>query len=429
MASLSHFFLFSLLLLLSPSIAIASCRPKALVLPVFKDPSSLQYLTQIRQRTPPVPVNLTLDLGGQFLWVNCEEDYVSSSYRPGTCRSDHCSLARALLCSNCSSSTAPVPGCNNNTCTLSPDNTVTSRVATIAELAQDVVSIQSTDGTTPDSVVSVPNFLFSCGNTFMLDGLANGVTGMAGLGRHPISMPTLFSAAFTFDRKFAICLNSQSKSRGVIFFGDGPYIFLPNHVDISKHLIYTPIVHNPESTEYFIQVKSIRINGNTVPLNTSLLSIDHEGNGGTKISTVKPYMIMETSMYNAVVKAFVNEIANISQVAAVDPFGACFSSENIEKTQTGLAVPTIDLVLQSDVVYWRIFGANSMVQVSENVVCLGVVDGGLNPRSSIVIGGHQLEDNLLQFDLATSRLGFSSSLLLCQTTCSNFNFSPFISTY
>ena len=41
-------------------------------------------------------------------------------------------------------------------------------------------------------------------------------------------------------------------------------------------------------------------------------------------------------------------------------------------------------------------GANSMVKVKENVLCLGVVDGGLKPRTSIVTGGHQLEDNMLE---------------------------------
>jgi hypothetical protein len=86
-------------------------------------------------------------------------------------------------------------------------------------------------------------------------------------------------------------------------------------------------------------------------------------------------------------------------------------------------VPQIDLVLQSSKVSWTIFGANSMVQVKSDVMCLGFVDGGLNPRTSIVIGGYQLENNLLQFDIATSRLGFSSSLLFRQTTCANFNFT------
>ena len=41
-------------------------------------------------------------------------------------------------------------------------------------------------------------------------------------------------------------------------------------------------------------------------------------------------------------------------------------------------------------------GANSMVKVKENVLCLGVVDGGLKPRNSIVTGGHKLEDNMLE---------------------------------
>lgn len=64
-----------------------------------------------------------------------------------------------------------------------------------------------------------------------------------------------------------------------------------------------------------------------------------------------------------------------------------------------------------------------LVQVNNDVMCLGFVDGGINPRTSIVIGGHQIEDNFLQFDLAASRLGFSSSLLFRQTTCGNFNFT------
>uniref|UniRef100_A0A7N2LHD8 Peptidase A1 domain-containing protein n=1 Tax=Quercus lobata TaxID=97700 RepID=A0A7N2LHD8_QUELO len=44
------------------------------------------------------------------------------------------------------------------------------------------------------------------------------------------------------------------------------------------------------------------------------------------------------------------------------------------------AVPTIDLLLQSKSVYWRIYGANSMVKVKKNLLCLGVVDGGLKPN-------------------------------------------------
>lgn len=160
-------------------------------------------------------------------------------------------------------------------------------------------------------------------------------------------------------------------------------------------------------------------------VNTSLLSIDSNGVGGTKISSVNPYTVLEASIFKAVTNAFIRAAAkrNITRVASVAPFEVCFSNKNVLSTRLGAAVPTIELVLQNENTVWRIFGANSMVSVSDQVLCLGFVNGGDNPPTSIVIGGYQIEDNLLQFDLATSRLGFSSLLYGSRTTCANFNFT------
>ncbi|KAE8076977.1 hypothetical protein FH972_015591 [Carpinus fangiana] len=80
---------------------------------------------------------------------------------------------------------------------------------------------------------------------------------------------------------------------------------------------------------------------------------------------------METTIYKAVIEAFVKQLANVPRVASVAPFGACFSSKNIGSTRVGPAVPQIDPVLQSQNVYWAIFGANSMVQVGNDVMCMG----------------------------------------------------------
>ncbi|KAH7522372.1 hypothetical protein FEM48_Zijuj07G0131400 [Ziziphus jujuba var. spinosa] len=339
---LHSFLLFSSLLfpIISLSTAQTSFRPKALLLPVTKDSSTLQYLTQINRRTPLVPIKLTLDLGSAFLWVDCEQDNsVTHSDKAGV-------------------------------------------------LAQDVVAIQSNDGSKPGRVVSVPNLLFTCGSSFLLKGLASGVKGMAGLGRTNMGLPSQFSAAFNFHRKFAICLSSSTRSNGVVFFGDGPYMFPPGNFDESKSLTYTPLFINPvstagsffpreKSTEYFIGVKSIKIDNQDVPLNTLLLSIDSKGYGGTKISTVKPYTVLESSIYNSMVNAFVKSLGNhVKRVAAVPLFGACFDSRKIGSTPVGPGVPTINLVLQSESVYWTIYGANSMVEVGKDVLCLGFLDGG-----------------------------------------------------
>lgn len=264
-----------------------------------------------------------------------------------------------------------------------------------------------------------------------MNGLANGVKGMAGLGRSKVGIPSQMASAFRFQIKFALCLSSSSRSNGAIFFGGGPYVLLPG-IDISKSLTFTKLILNPvstagsyfmgdPSTDYFIEVKSIKINGKVVSFNSiSLLNIDTEGYGGTKISTLKPYTVLEISIYKAVINAFVKQLSRIPRVKPVAPFGACFNSTSIGSTRVGAAVPPIDLVLSKGV-SWRFYGANSMVQVSKDVLCLGFVDGGVGPRTSVVNGGHQLEDNLLQFDLANKRLGFSS--LFRQTTCANFNFT------
>ncbi|WOK99117.1 basic 7S globulin-like [Canna indica] len=259
---------------------------------------------------------------------------------------------------------------------------------------------------------------------------------MAGLGRNKVGMLSLLAAAFGLPRKFALCLSSSTASDGAIFFGDGPYEFRGTaNLDASQGLTYTPLLVSPVSTagvssqgeksvEYFIGVKSIRVNGKAVRLNATLLAIDEKtGIGGTKISTVDPYTKLQSSIYKAVTGAFAAALAQVPRVPPVAPFGLCFDASRVASTRVGPGVPQIDLVLQSESACWRIFGANSMVRASSKALCLAFVDGGATPTTSVVIGGHQLEENLLQFDLARSRLGFSSSLTLKQTTCANFNFA------
>jgi hypothetical protein len=190
--------------------------------------------------------------------------------------------------------------------------------------------------------------------------------------------------------------------------------------------MYTPLVTSPDgsgsSQDYSINVKSIKINGKR-------LSLRQKGiGGGTKISTTVPYTTLESSIYSTFIKAYKeaatnNYFLNMTVVAPVAPFGLCFSSKEVPSSMLlGPMVPVIDLVLQSEMVKWRVHGRNAMVPVLDEVMCLGFLDGGSKSKtsSSIVIGGFQLEDNLLEFNLGTSMLGFSSSLLTRHTSCSDY---------
>ncbi|KAA3472688.1 basic 7S globulin-like [Gossypium australe] len=387
------------------------------VLPIHQDNKTNLYVANIYKRTPLLQIPFVVDLNGRLLWVTCEQNYLSSTYRAPRCYSTQCARANTHTCHTCFSKARP--GCHNNTCGLMSVNPVTGLTA-MSELAQDVLSIYSTQGSNPGPLVKIPRFLFTCAPSLLLQPVLPGnVQGVAGLGHSPISLPTQLASHFGyagFAPTFALCLAPN----GVIFFGDSPYYMLPG-LGISLPLGYTSLIISPLG-EYYIEVKSIKINNKDVPLNTTLLSIDRRGIGGTKLSTINPYTILEHSIFKSVTEFFTKELSGIPLVKPVEPFEVCFNSKSIDKrTRVGPKVPNIDLVLHEQHVIWRIYGSNSVVEATPGVSCLAFVDGGLNTRTAIVIGAYQMENNLIQFDMARSRLGFSSSLLFFRTSCNNLN--------
>ncbi|KAF3454438.1 hypothetical protein FNV43_RR04885 [Rhamnella rubrinervis] len=414
------FFLFTLSFLIIISESQTTSKPTKLVLQVAKDRATNLHVANIQKRTPPLKVPFVIDLNGRFMWVNCENQYLSSTYNAPLCHSTLCSKANSHYCHKCP--TTARPGCHNNTCGLMAVNPVTHEAA-MGELAQDALWLpSSTQGSSPGPMVRVPQFLFSCAPSHLLQrGLPRKTQGVADLGHAPISLPIQLSSHFGFQQKFALCLTSTNEN-GVIFFGQGPYYMLPG-IDVSRPVSYTPLTISQQG-EYHINVRAIKINNKLVPLNSSLITPTKVGLGRVKLCTTTPYTVLEHSIFNALNKAFADDqqLKGVPQVENVQPFGACFDSRKLSFTKMGPVVPNVDLVLQNNVV-WRIHGTNSMVQARPGVMCLGFVDGGVRPTDSVVIGTLQMEDNLLQFDLASSRLGFSSSLLYRRTRCSNFNFT------
>ncbi|KAI4324186.1 hypothetical protein L6164_023743 [Bauhinia variegata] len=417
-----HFFLLFIALFSVSSLSAAPDAPKpktqSIIIPVKKDPATNQYYSSLGIGTPRHDMDLVIDLAGEHLWYNCDTGYNSSSYIPVACGSKQC--PESSPCVGCNNFPLK-PGCTNNTCGLDVFNPFAEFIFS-GDMGDDVLFLPQ---------MEVPHFLSGCsdGDRFsssFLVGLVKSARGMVGLARTELALQTQLSSAFNLPNKFSLCLpSSKENGSGNIFIGG-----VPNQKPLH---FSTPLVINPVSTapsfsegepsdEYFIGVKSIKIDGKVVNFKRSLLSIDEKGNGGTKISTMKPYTELHSNIYKSFVRQFVKQAADrkIKRVASVAPFEACFDAKTIGRTIAGPAVPAIDLELQNEGVKWRIYGANSMVETGKNVVCLGFVDGGKSPRTSVVIGGHQLEDNVLEFDLVSSKLGFSSSLLLQNASCSSF---------
>ncbi|KAK7285379.1 hypothetical protein RJT34_20148 [Clitoria ternatea] len=417
----------TLILSLTPSLQIP------LLAPISKDDTTQLYTLSLYLKTPLQPTKLHLHLGSSFTWLTCDNStYTSTSYHHIPCNSSLCSSFHPTACSTCFHS--PAPNCATNACSLFPENPIT-RNTLLATALIDALALPTSDGSTHSPLVLISHFIFSCSEHSLLQGLPVNVSGLASLGRSNHSLPAQISNSLSSPRCFALCLPGSSSKPGSAFFGStGPY-FLSSKTDLSKSLTYTPLIVNPvgdtvitdnaqPSDEYFINLTSIKINGNPLSINASILTVDSNGFGGTKISTAEPYTVLETSIYKAFVERFVNESSafNLTVTEAVEPFGVCYPAKEFTETRVGPAVPTVDLVMHSEDVLWRMFGGNSMVRIEkegvEAVWCLGFVDGGIRRRAAVVIGGHQLEDNLVQFDLESNRFGFTSSLLLQDVTCS-----------
>ncbi|KAJ6422283.1 hypothetical protein OIU84_027272 [Salix udensis] len=409
--------------------------------PIQKDHSTGQYIISAYLKTPLKLTKLVLDLGATYSWENCD-DYISSTYQHIPCNSSIANSLSAYACMD-TCEDPPGPNCGNNSFSFILDNPIKAvdyrKVNGINAALVDSLALPNTQG----SLVSISNFIFSCARTGFLKGLAKGVTGLAALGNSNLSIPVQINKAFPSSPNcFAMCLSGSTSQPGLALFGSkGPYNFLQG-IDLSKSLVYTPLIFNPLgrdsdsnnhrlSPEYYVGLTSIKVNGKMVALNKALLAIDGQsGSGGTRISTIVPYTKLQSSIYKAFTLAFLKEAAspsfNLTTTKPVKPFGVCYPASAVKNTQMGPAVPIIELVLDRQDVVWKMFGSNSMVRVTKKSVdlwCLGFVDGGGIDGPSIVIGGQQLEDNLLQFDLQSKKLGFSSSILSKGTNCADFKFS------
>jgi hypothetical protein len=410
---MAFFFLplfFSLLTLLSSS-------SNSLLLPISKDNITQQYLTTLSYGTPFVPTNVVVDLSSSLFWLDCSSRKISSfSLRTIPHRSLQCLTAKSHKIDHKQTWVSNLEENHigqNYPCENFPKNTITGKVATKGNLVEDIVAVESIK----DSIFKPTHeFFFTCSNTLLLNGLSNDAKGIVGFGRSRTSFSSQFFNLIDSQRKITFCLSSSS---GFVLLGKSKVLESENF----RSLTFTPLVTN-QNMEYLINVNSIKIGGKKVSFNTPSLSQEGSYYGGTLLSSIVPYTTMQSSIYDNFKSAFLKAALsmNMIRVPAVAPFEICFGSKGIDESQIGPNVPIIDFVLQSEMVKWRIYGRNSMVRVSDDVMCLGILDGGVEQKNPIVIGGYQLEDVLVQFDLDSSMVGFSSSLLIKDTSCSNFRF-------
>ncbi|KAF8056198.1 hypothetical protein N665_1275s0009 [Sinapis alba] len=400
---MSHRVIFSLLslILLYQANASKSYEPKvqAFLHPIYKDKTTNLYSLPLTIGSNLRSRNFLIDLNGAApLLLNCATAAKSTSYHSIRCGSTRCIFANPN--SSCPKNTTNKPMCRKNVSTSLTDRPVNARL-----LRDTVGLLYTTNGVYSMDSEKISTLTLTCtDDATALKPIPKAFAGSIGLANNHLSIPSQLISMYKLPLKMSLCLPStegmKSYHNGDFWIGGGPFFYLPNLKDASKIFSSTPLIGNNKN-EYLIDVKSIQVSGKTIPIL----------HGPTKICTLAPYTVLQSSIYKAMLTAFVGNV-KMAKAPAVKPFSACFQYSN-----GGSGVPVIDLVMSGGA-KWTIHGSNSLVKVSKDVVCLGFVDGGVNAKNPVLIGGFQMEDNLVQFDLKDSKFSFSSSLLLYNTSCS-----------
>ncbi|KAF8079813.1 hypothetical protein N665_0999s0012 [Sinapis alba] len=395
MGGLTHLIVF-----ISMFASITLISESQYLLPIIKHEPSKQYYTVFDLgSTTKSHVTLLLDLETNLTWLNCRNLKSLSSLRLITCQSSTCK-------------TIPGNACDGRKfCLYRQPNPLGKPVT--GRVVQDKATFSTKDGE-----VSLPRFTFSCAT----QDLSLPVAGVLSLSPREFPFWRQVTSAFNVIPKFALCLPSSVFGVGRLYVGGvNSYITPPFNGSNPMPMTMTPL-KNVDSGKYLISVTSVYVDGVPLPLSSSLLE------GGAKLSTVVPYTVLQTDIYNALASAFTLKATKIgmivvpgmSEFLGTTQFKTCFeeggSRRNIEEFMN---VPVIEIGLpgRAGQVKWRFHGANTVVRVLETVICLAFVDGGEKPHESMVIGTHQLQDYMIEFDFSTRRMAFSESLLLHNSRC------------
>ncbi|KAJ3691749.1 hypothetical protein LUZ61_020913 [Rhynchospora tenuis] len=327
-----------------------------------------------------------VDLSNPFIWTTCS----NSTKHHNIPSSPSCEAANKF----------PSPG----NCTIgSKDDCTTEFFDSVSQkcgsgfVTFTTLTTNSTDGHNPLYSVNVTNATALCAPNKLLGLLPKDATGIAGLASFNLSLPLQLSSRASIKKQFALCL--PASGRGVAIFGTGPY-YLMGMVEknVSSMLKYTPLIKNPLSSSYYINVTGISINMQSLQMpETAFL-------GGAVLSSVSPYTILREDIYHPFLSAYNTATQYIPRVAPVKPFDLCYDSRNLSSTRMGYGVPGISFTLQGGIYNWTIFGANALVMAATNAACLAFLPNQTVQNVPMVIGGFQMENNFLLFDLEKARL-------------------------
>ncbi|KAK9996427.1 hypothetical protein SO802_021113 [Lithocarpus litseifolius] len=354
-------------------------QPEDLSTPIVSGVSqgSGEYFSRIGVGKPSKPFYMVLDTGSDVNWLQCQpcsdcyqqSDPIfnpssSTSYNPLSCASSQCALL-------------DVSACRSNKCLYQVSYGDGS--FTVGDFVTETLSFGNSG--------SVNTIALGCGHDN--EGLFVGAAGLLGLGGGPLSLTSQTKAS-----SFSYCLVDRDSGRSsTLEFNSAP----------PADSVTTTLLKNSKlDTFYYVGLTGMSVGGQPVSIPTSLFQLDASGNGGIIVDSGTSITRLQTQAYNSLRDAFVKLTQHLPSTSGVALFDTCYDLSSLRSVK----VPTVSFQF-SDGKSLQLPAKNYLIPVdSSGTFCFAFA-----PTSSSlsIVGNVQQQGTRVSFDLANSKVAFSSN--------------------
>ncbi|TXG73729.1 hypothetical protein EZV62_002308 [Acer yangbiense] len=263
------------------------------------------YYTKVQLGSPPREFNVQIDTGSDVLWVSCSSCNgcpVSSGlqqvqlnfFDPGSsstaslisCSDQRCSLGLESADSGCAA--------QNNQCSYTfqyGDGSGTSGYYVADLMHLDTIL----EGSLTSN--SSAQIFFGC-STLQTGDLTKpdrAVDGIFGFGQQSMSVISQLSSQGITPRVFSHCLKGNGGSGGILVLGE---VVEPN-------IVYSPLV--PSQPHYNLNLQSISVNGQTLPIDSSVFATS--SNRGTIVDSGTTLAYLAEGAYDPLMNAILGSVS------------------------------------------------------------------------------------------------------------------------
>ncbi|MFS8007590.1 putative nepenthesin [Helianthus anomalus] len=349
------------------------------------------YYTKVRLGSPPKDYYVEIDTGSDALWVRCTPCYGcptrSRLHIPVELYDPSSSSTSSLI--SCSDKRCSQADCSNKQCSYTlryADGSESSGYYVSDFMHLNITGIGSVSSNSSSNVV----FGCSTSQTGEYNDTRIATSGVLGLGQNGLSIISQLSSEGIAPKAFSHCFLGSRSGEGVFVIG---YIIEPN-------MVFTPLVQSQR--HYNVNLQSISVNGQTLPINPSTFAIADNQNG-TIIDSGTTLAYFSEAAFRPIVDAIAQSVLQTVQpLNEYDPM--CYA---ITSSVSNI-FPTVSL---------NFAGGGSMhlrpqdYLLPQNTVnepevwCIGFQE--IHDQGRVILGDLVLKNKIIVYDIEGQRIGWS----------------------